>query len=102
MGKYLISEWAICAGQPYLILQLNILDTGITDYSNLLAPTNDILPNHSREFPQYSTRKPAFHSQGSQLERMVGPAYWLFLHTESGVLLQRCLNLTLPTLRYLH
>ena len=47
MGKYLVCGWAICAGQPYLILWLNVHDIGIQTthltICNLQAPTNEIL-----------------------------------------------------------
>jgi hypothetical protein len=35
MGKYLISEWATCAGQPYLILWLNVYDIGVQTTDHL-------------------------------------------------------------------
>ena len=41
MGKYVISGWAICTGQPYPILWLNVHDIGMQ--TTAPAPTNEIL-----------------------------------------------------------
>jgi hypothetical protein len=43
MEKYLILGWAICAGQPNLILWLNIHYMGIQITCDPLAPTDKIL-----------------------------------------------------------
>ena len=60
-GKYLISEWAICA-RPYFITWLNIHDIGMQTTDHLWPHSthqwNFRLPNPSREFPQFCIRRP--------------------------------------------
>lgn len=62
LGKYLISEWAICPGQPYFSTWLNVHDKGMKTTDHLWPPSthylNFRLPNPSREFHWFPIRRP--------------------------------------------
>jgi hypothetical protein len=99
MGRYLISERAICTGQPNLILWLNVHDIGMQTTEHLWPPSthqwNLRLPSSSREFPRFTIRRPACLCLGSPFQKINHACFCriddlcLCILSESGVFLQR-------------
>jgi hypothetical protein len=93
-GRGRISEWAIHAGQPYLILRLNVHDMGVQTTDLLWPPSthqwNFRLPNPT-EFLWFPIWRPAYAplSMAAILENgwSPSPACWIFLQNKHSLIL---------------